>query len=512
MEQHKTPQVLLRADGIKKTFAAVQVLQNVDMEINRGEVHALMGENGAGKSTLVKIITGVYTKDDGRIFFDGSEVQINSRADAQKLGIACIYQELSVIPTLTVAQNILLGRETCFGRTPVVNKKKMYEEVQALINYYGFPLTASDELETLTIAQRQMVEIVKALSVKASLIIMDEPTASLSGKESETLFSIIRNLRSKGISVLYISHRLDEVYQLSDRLTVLRDGRKVALLHKAEIIPEKVIRLMIGKELNDSANTGVMKPNHNAVVLEVKGISCRGKFKNISFTGKKGEILGFGGLVGSGRSEVMRSIFGADPYNQGTILIDGRPFTPTTTRDSISRGIGLVPEDRRSQGFIPFLSIKRNNALPNYDLINRQFGAISSKKEMELCLESIKNLDIRPKDPEMKVTLMSGGNQQKVVLGKWLQRDLKVLIVDEPTAGIDVGAKEEIYKILEDLASKGTLVILVSSDLQELIRLSSRILVMRKGEIVAEFAEGNVTQDDVLAMASGLAAKAERHD
>jgi ribose transport system ATP-binding protein len=511
MEQQGTPSILLKIDGIKKSFSTVPVLHNVDMEIRKGEVHALMGENGAGKSTLIKIITGIYTKDDGRIFYDGKEVQINSRTDAQKLGIACIYQELSVISTLTVAQNIMLGRETCFGRIPIVDKKRMNEEAQALIDRYEFPLKVSDELEMLTIAQRQMVEILKALSVMASLIIMDEPTASLSGKESETLFSIIRNLRSKDISVLYISHRLDEVYRLSDRLTVLRDGRKVALLNKNEIIPEKVIRLMIGKELNDSENTGVMKPSHNDVVLEVNNISRFGVFEDVSFIGKKGEILGFGGLVGSGRSELMRCIFGADLYTHGTILIDGRPFVPATTRKSIDRGISLVPEDRRSQGFIPFLSIKRNNALPNYDLINRNFGVISSKEELNLCLGAIKNLDIRPKDPEMKVALMSGGNQQKVVLGKWLQRNLKILIVDEPTAGIDVGAKEEIYKTLEDLALRGVLIILVSSDLQELVRLSSRILVMRKGKIAAEFSEGNVTQDDVLAVASGLETEAKRH-
>jgi ribose transport system ATP-binding protein len=495
---------LLRVIGIKKIFAATQVLNDVEMEVCRGEVHALMGENGAGKSTLIKIITGAYIKDAGQIFYNGREVQIYSRADAQKLGISCIYQELSVIPTLTVAQNILIGREPQIGKTPLISKKRMNREVQDLIDLYGFPLRAADILETLPIAQRQMVEILKALSTKASLIIMDEPTASLSGRESETLFSIIKNLRKGGISVLYISHRLDEVYMLADRLTVLRDGKKVALLTKEEIIPEKVIHLMIGKILGDNTNQGAMLQSSNEILLEVRNLSRPGFFENINFTAKKGEIVGFGGLVGSGRTELMRAIFGADSHVSGEIFLEGKPFIPVTPRKSIDAGIGLVPEDRRGQGFIPLLSIKRNTALPNYDLIAGKFGVISSKKELEMSFAAIRDLDIRPHDPEMKVVLMSGGNQQKVVLGKWLRRVLKVLIVDEPTVGIDVGAKEEIYNLLKHLAAKGVLILLVSSDLQELIRLSTRILVMRKGTITAEFDRGTVTQNDVLSAASGL--------
>jgi ribose transport system ATP-binding protein len=396
---------LLRVEKIQKIFGTVQVLNDIDMEITKGEVHALMGENGAGKSTLIKIITGIYERDSGQIFYNGNEVQIKNRMDAQKLGIACIYQELSVIPTLTIAQNILLGREPCMGKIPLVDKKAMNREVQELIDRYDFPLKSSDELESLTIAQRQMVEILKALSVKASLIIMDEPTASLSAKESETLFSIIKNLRSKEISVLYISHRLEEVYMLSDRLTILRDGKKVALLNKNEIKPENVIRLMIGKTLTDNANLGEMKKNENEVVLEVKNLSRSGVFENICFTARKGEILGFGGLIGSGRTEVMRCIFGADSYSSGEIIINGKPYVPSSTRKSINSGIGLIPEDRRSQGFIPLISIKRNIALPNYDLIDRKFGAISSKKELDMSRNAIKDLDIRPAYSEMKVAL-----------------------------------------------------------------------------------------------------------
>lgn len=498
---------LLRVEGIQKSFSTVQVLKEVEMEICTGEVHSLMGENGAGKSTLIKIITGAYEKDAGKIYYQGKEVQINSRSDAQKLGIACIYQELSVIPTLTVAQNILLGTEPVIKKTPLINKKEMNRKVQQLIDLYGFPLKADASLETLTIAQQQMVEILKALSSEASLIIMDEPTASLSGKESETLFGIIENLRDQGISVLYISHRLDEVYRLSDRLTVLRDGKKVAVLTKEQIIPEDVIRLMIGKNLDDQSNFGVMTPSNQEVVLEVKNLSRVGAFEDVSFQVRKGEILGFGGLVGSGRTEIMRCIFGVDPYTSGEILIDGQPFIPKSTRVSIKKGIGFVPEDRRSQGFIPLLSIRRNVALPNYDLIDQTVNAISDKSELKMGKKAIQELDIRPADPEMKVTLMSGGNQQKVVLGKWLQRDLKILIVDEPTAGIDVGAKDEIYGQLERLAEQGIVIVIVSSDLQELIRVSTRIMIMRKGRIAGEFTTGTVSQDDVLAWASGLRAE-----
>jgi ribose transport system ATP-binding protein len=505
-------QELLHVKGIKKFFATVQVLKDIEMEICKGEVHALMGENGAGKSTLIKIITGAYTKDEGQIFFNGKEVQINSRIDAQKLGIACIYQELSVIPTLTVAQNIFLGWELNLGKTFFVDKKRMNVAAQELIDKYDFPLKATSELERLVVAQWQMVEILKALSVQSSLIIMDEPTASLSNKETETLFSIIQNLKSKGISVLYISHRLEEVYFLADRLTVLRDGKKVAVLKKEEINPEKVIHLMIGKTLDNTVNRGIMRQNQQEILLEVRNLSRAGVFEDISFFGKKGEILGFGGLVGSGRTEIMRCIFGADHYTSGEIRINGIPFVPSTTRKSIANGMGFVPEDRRNQGFIPLLSIKRNITLPNYDLIDRKFCAISSKKEGKMCQDAIKRLDIRPPNPEIKVSLMSGGNQQKVVVGKWLQRDLRILIVDEPTVGIDVGAKEEIYKLLENLAFKGVLIILISSDLQELIRLSTRLIVIRKGRIANEFVQGTITQNDVLAVASGLGTGAGNND
>ena len=335
---------------------------------------------------------------------------------------------------------------------------------------------------------------------------MDEPTASLSGKEAETLFSIIERLREQGVSVIYISHRLEEVYRLADRLTILRDGENEAVLDHDQIDPRKVISLMIGKEIDESAGTmNTMRKPAGDVLLHVEKLSSLGSFHDVSFDIHRGEIVGFGGLIGAGRTEIMRAIFGIDSFTSGSITFDGKPFR-STPKKSIRAGIGFVPEDRRGQGFIPLLSTTRNVALTNYDIIGKKGLAIDEKEELAMSRRAIEKMDVRPSDPGKQVGLMSGGNQQKVVVGKWLMRDLKLLIVDEPTAGIDVGAKDEIYGILEDLARQGVAVILVSSDLQELIRVSHRILVMRKGSVVKEFNSGSVTQSMVLEAASGLQA------
>lgn len=498
-------EIILEAKNINKSFSGIPVLRDVHLDVRKGEVHALMGENGAGKSTLIKIITGAYTKDSGQLLWKGEEVEINSLKDCQELGMSCIYQELSVIPALTVAQNIYLGREPKIGKTGLIDYKKMNKMAQDLIDQYEFPLNARDTVDSLGIGLRQLVEILKGLSCDSELLIMDEPTASLSGKEATILFSIIHKLRDQGVSIIYISHRLEEVYMLSDRLTILRDGRNAAILEKEEIIPKDVIQTMIGKVVDESAGSSkVLKRNTNDVVLKVEGLTRKGFFEDVSFEVRRGEIVGFGGLIGAGRTEVMRCLYGADKYQSGKIYFEGKEFVPTSTRKSIDFGFGFVPEDRRGQGFIPLLSTTKNTALTNYDIIKKSFFAISSKEELEMAKQAIEKVDIRPADPEKQVGLMSGGNQQKVVLGKWLMRDLKILIVDEPTAGIDVGAKDEIYRILEELAQNGVIVILVSSDLQELVRVSHRILVMRKGKIVKELAEGTVTQADILEAASGI--------
>ena len=373
--------VILEAKGICKSFSGVPVLQQVDFSVKRGEVHALMGENGAGKSTLIKILTGVYTKDSGSVFWEGKEAVINSYKDCQKLGMACIYQELSVIPPLTVAQNVFLGREP--RRMGLIDHKKMNEMTQELIERYDFPLDPVALVSNLGIGLRQLVEILKGLSCDSRLLIMDEPTASLSGKEAESLFAIIDTLRKKGVSIIYISHRLEEVYKLSDRLTVLRDGKNAAVLNHDEIEPRKVIQTMIGKVVDESAGSSKeMRKNNNEVVLEVQNLSDEtGFFHNVSFKAHKGEILGLGGLIGAGRTELVRAIYGIDQYREGTILLNGQKLHPSPKR-SIRAGFGFVPEDRRGQGFIPLLSVNRNTALTNYDRINKHGMAVSDKSEL----------------------------------------------------------------------------------------------------------------------------------
>lgn len=496
---------ILEAKNICKSFSGVPVLKNVSLEIKRGEVHALMGENGAGKSTLIKIITGAYTMDCGEIIWKKQPVEIHNLKDCQNLGISCIYQELSVIPALTVAQNVFLGREPKIGKTGLIDFKKMIKNTQELIALYEFPLNATDLVSELGIGLRQLIEILKGLSCNSELLIMDEPTASLSGREAEILFGTINALRAKGVSILYISHRLEEVYRLSDRLSVLRDGENVVVLEKEEIEPKKVIQLMIGKIVDESEGSiKTLSKSTKEVALEVKNLTRKGAFENISFEMKKGEILGFGGLIGAGRTELVRCLYGVDKYTGGDIYLNGTKYIPTSIKKSIKHGFGFIPEDRRGQGFIPMLSVNKNIALTNYDILQKKALAVSSKDEMKMCLEAIKKIDIRPNDPRKPVGLLSGGNQQKAVIGKWLMRDLKILIIDEPTAGIDVGAKDEIYHILQELAERGVLIILVSSDLQELLRVSHRILIMRKGKIVKEFSEGVVSQANILEAASGL--------
>ncbi len=502
-------ETILEAKNIYKSFSGVPVLRDVHFEVKKGEVHALMGENGAGKSTLIKIITGVYSKDEGSIEWEGKPVEINNYQDCQKLGMACIYQELSVIPPLTVAQNVFLGREPRkFG---MIDHAKMNQMTQELIDRYDFPLNPTTVVENLGIGQRQLIEILKGLSQNSKLLIMDEPTASLSGKEAESLFHIIETLRSEGVSIIYISHRLEEVYRLSDRLTILRDGQNAVVLNKEEIVPKKVIETMIGKEVDESEGSKKMLHSDDSkpVRLQVKNLTdASDRYRNISFEVRKGEILGLGGLIGAGRTEVVRAIYGIDHAKSGEVYLDGKLLNPSP-KSSIAEGIGFVPEDRRNQGFIPLLSTTKNVVLTNYDLIKRNGLQVSAASELEMSKKAIKDIDIRPADPNKEVGVMSGGNQQKVVLGKWLMRDLKLLIIDEPTAGIDVGAKNEIYEILEDLAKHGVSVILVSSDLQELIRVSHRILVLRKGDIVKEFKNVEVTQSKVLSAGQGLSEEEE---
>jgi len=496
--------ILLECTGIDKSYNGPMVLAGVDFSLKRGEIHSLVGENGAGKSTLIKIVTGVTNRNAGTMVFDGTDIPIvHSKKAAQGLGIAVIYQELSLIHGMTVAQNIFLTKEPKIPGLGLIDLKKMNRLAQEMIDRYGFQLKATDVIDQLAIGQRQTVEILKALSNKASLMIMDEPTSSLTSKESAQLFEIIRLLKTQGISVLYISHRMEEVFQLSDRVTVLRDGKLVSVLEKEQISPTEIIRLMIGRTLTENESHHRMNRKGGEVVLEVEGLCVEHKLHDVSFKVRKGEVLGFGGLVGSGRTELMRAIYGIDPFDQGRITYLGQPYAPTVEK-SIAAGYGFVPEERRLQGIMGGISITGNIGVPNLDSISEKFGFVSGRKELELSRKAITLLNVKPADPDVPVGNLSGGNQQKVVVGKWLIRDLKLLIVDEPTVGIDIGAKEEMYQTIQRLAAEGVAVIIVSSDLPELTRVSDRIIVLRKGRIIKEFSEGTVTEEEVLRASSGI--------
>ncbi len=490
---------LLYAKGICKQFNGIKVLKSIDLEIQSGEVHALMGENGAGKSTIIKIITGFYEKDAGALFINGEPVDINSRQDARELGISVIYQELSLIPALTVAENIFLGQE--LTNKGVLAKKKMNAAVKALIDKYEFDLKPTSSVESLGMAKRQMVEILKALSANARLIIMDEPTASLSAAETEKLFDTIEGLKKKGAAILYISHRLEEVYRIADRLTVMRDGENVGVLEKADINAPKVTKMMIGREIRRISDRSTPVINKD-VCLEVRGLSYKKILGGVDFAAYGGEVLGIGGLVGSGRTELIKCIYGALKPDAGTITLGGKPIKKTVGRN-IKNGFGLVPEDRRREGYVPVLSIERNLTAASYDILAKA-GVVSRKSEIAHAEKAIKDYDVRPTLRRLPVSNLSGGNQQKVVLGRWLSRELKVLLLDEPTAGVDVGVKEDLYNYVWDLARSGAIVLMVSSDLEELTYVSDRILVMHGGKFFEEFSRGNATQEAILLASSGV--------
>lgn len=494
---------LLQMLHIKKQFPGVLVLKDVNFTVGHGEIHGLMGENGAGKSTLIKILTGVYPADDGEILMDGTTVDIRTRQDAASHGISVIYQELSLIPTLTVMENIFLGQELTRGRI-WLDKKSMRRRAVELIEKCGFAIRPEDVVETLSIAKQQTVEILKALLMNAKLIIMDEPTASLNTRESESLFDIIRHLKEQGTSIIYISHRLEEVYAMVDRLTVLRDGNVVGVLDRSEIDPESVVRLMLGKSLENTV-AKIHPPMENGSVLKVENLCTKELLNHISFEARGGQILGIGGLVGAGRTEILECIFGLKSYSGGQITLDGRPL-PKKTGQIVRHGIGLVPEDRRQEGLVLLLPMADNIVLSNYDMLARSF-LVNGRRSRAAAQKSIEALSIKPDNGDIRCMNLSGGNQQKVVLAKWLQRNLKVLLVDEPTVGIDVGAKSEIYEIMRGIADGGGIVVVVSSDTEELLKISDRILMLVDGSVFEDMPNDHLTADDLVLAASGIRRK-----
>ena len=494
-------ELILRTENICKSFNGIQVLKNVNLEIRKGEIHALMGENGAGKSTIIKIITGVYTKDDGEIYIDGRHVVINNRHDAAEAGISVIYQELSLVPELTVTENIFLGHELMKRGLP--DRKEMRRQVQELIDRYGFLLHPDEVVASMGMAQRQMTEILKALSTDAKLLIMDEPTTSLSASETEQLFVTMEGLRERGTSILYISHRLEEIYRVTDRLTIMRNGEVVGVVDSKTVQADTVTAMMIGHELEKTAQR---TPNVNYQhCIEVKDLSLGNLLHDIHFKAYGGEILGIGGLVGSGRTEPVSCIYGAMKNYKGTITLDGKPVSRSVARN-IRAGFGMVPEDRRTEGFFPQLSILRNIAISSYDRLS-SLGFVKAGAENSHAEKAIADYDVRPAMKKLPLQNLSGGNQQKVILARWLSRDVDVLILDEPTVGVDVGVKAELYVYMRRLADKGAIIIMVSSDLAELTEVSDRVLVLHGGTFFQEFRDHQATQQAVLLASSGVAAK-----
>ena len=493
---------ILQATGICKSFSGVKVLDNAELSIFPGEVHALMGENGAGKSTLMRIIMGIYTKDAGKIIFDGKEVDFRSPSEALAAGISMIHQELSPIPEMTVAENIFLGREQKkIKGLPFVDKKLLNASTQKLLDEYELSayIRPNMKMKDLNIAQIQMMEIIKAVSYNSRVIIMDEPTSSLSEKETETLFRIIGNLKEKQVGIIYISHRMDEVFQLSDRISVLRDGQFIGCVRREEASRENLINMMVGRELEGGYPRNTAKKGD--VVLEIRNFSSKGLFENVNLQVRAGEILGLGGLVGAGRSEVMRALMGYDKKGGGEVYLEGKQVVIKHPEDAIKNRIVMASEDRKQLGLVVCRNIRENIALQNLDQFSRS-SFINKHAERQKCNEYAVKMTTKMNSINDLVESLSGGNQQKVVLAKSLLSNPKVLIMDEPTRGIDVGAKASIYNIMVDLARQGMAIIMISSEMPELIGMSDRIVVMSNGRVMGELeGEDAKSQQAILKLA-----------
>jgi ribose transport system ATP-binding protein len=484
---------VLEMVGITKSFPGVRALDGVSLAVLPGQVHALMGENGAGKSTLMKILAGAQRADSGEIRLQGQAVTIDTPHRAMELGVGIIYQELNLVPHLTVAENLFLGREPRFAGG-FVNRRKLRNDALAVIDGLGGGMEPDELVGGLSLAQRQMVEIGKATSRNCRVIAMDEPSATLTEHELDNLWRLIRTLTAKGIGIVYISHRMDEVFAIADALTVMRDGKTVATSRIGEISRDQVLRQMVGRDLDESFPKEVVPVGDP--VLEVRGLNRRGVLHDISFTVRAGEVVALAGLVGAGRTEVARCIFGVDPCTVEEMRVAGKPFTPHSPGAAIDAGIGFVTEDRKDQGVILSMAIRENVSLASMDKVSHA-GFIDWGEEREEARSSVKRLSVRTPGIEQSVGNLSGGNQQKVVIAKWLQTSLKVLILDEPTRGIDVGAKREIYQIMNQLTADGVAILMISSELPEVLGMADRILVMRGGRIVGEVARADATQEAV---------------
>ena len=491
---HVSP--LLEMRGITKRFPGVTALDSVDFELEKGEVHVLLGENGAGKSTLIKMLSGAYQPDEGQILLNGEPVNISSAIVAQELGISTIYQEFNLVPQLTVAENIFLGRQP--RRFGLVDRRKMVEEARRLLERMKVRVAPNALVSNLGVARQQMVEIAKALSLDAQILVMDEPTASLSGQEVERLFEIIRGLKEEEVSIIFISHHLEEVAEIGDRVTVLRDGKVVDRV-PASTDRSEFVRMMVGRPVEDQFPR--RRTEVGEVLLEVKNLSREGVLEDISFQVRAGEVVGMAGIVGAGRTELARALFGVDPVDSGEVWVEGRRIERDEPREAKRQGMGFVTEDRQGQGIVPPLSVAENLGLASLERYTRA-GLVDRREQRKLARKMVDDLNIRTPGLEQEIRYLSGGNQQKVVIGKWLLAQSRVLIMDEPTRGIDVGAKVEIYELMNELTESGAGILMISSELPEVLGMSDRILVMSGGRITGELSVEDATQEKVMELAT----------
>lgn len=491
---------LVDMENIDKSFPGVHALDHVSFQLKAGEVHALLGENGAGKSTLMKILTGVYQKDEGTIKLDGREVEIDSPRSAQDLGISIIHQEFNLLPHLTVAQNIFIGREPRKVKG-ILDEKKINEDAEKILKKLNLNLKPTDIVKELSVAQQQMVEIAKAISVDSKVLIMDEPTAALTDSEVEKLFEIIKAFRDEGIGIVYISHKLEELEHIVDRVTVMRDGQYIGTVNFKDTTLDELIQMMVGRDLEDQYPEKYAKIGDT--ILEVKNISRENVLDNVSFKLRKGEILGIAGLMGSGRTELARAIFGADSIDSGEVYLHGKKIDVTCPGDAISGGIGYLSEDRKRDGLALGLDVEDNIVLASFNDFANKFGVIQKDRTFEESKKQVKDLKVKTPSLTQKVGNLSGGNQQKVIIGKWLCKDMEVFIFDEPTRGIDVGAKYEVYSLMNELADKGVGIIMISSELPEVLGMSDRVLVMCEGRIAAELDIKDANQETIMYYATG---------
>jgi len=490
---------LLVMEGIDKSFPGVDALKKCCFDLKRGEVHALVGENGAGKSTLMKIIAGIYSKDNGALRYKGEDVVVQNPYAAQQMGISMVHQELNLMPHLTAAQNIFIGREPRRGL--FLDENALNEKAQVIFDMMRLKVNPSTKITDMTVAKQQMVEIAKALSFNADVLVFDEPSAALTDVEIAELFRIIRQLKAEGVGIIYITHRLEELKEISDRITVLRDGLYVDTVVTKKTTIDQIIKMMVGRVIYESKPEIPDNPSEE-VVLEVKNLSRGTEIKDVSFNLKKGEILGFAGLVGAGRTEVARAIFGADDFDSGEVIVNGKTVHIKRPSDAVAYDIGYLSEDRKRYGLCLGLDVTTNIAMTIFEKMTGLFGWVKDGNIYKIAKKIVDQLSIKTPSMEQKAKNLSGGNQQKLVVGKWLAKDADILIFDEPTRGIDVGAKQEIYSLLNELVKKGKSIIMISSELPEVLRMSHRVIVMCEGRITGELGYKDATQESIMQLAT----------